>query len=184
MIITISGMPGSGKSTTAKLLAKKLGYKHYSLGDYMREKATARGMKIEAYIKQADHEPQINVDADNYQKNLGKTQDNFVIDGRISWKFIPHSFKVFLHLDPKTAGARVFADHQAGKRHTDQELKTLKDAIADVTDRLETERTQYKNQYHIDFTDPKNYDLVVDTAHHTVESAVDAILNAIKKAKP
>ena len=33
MIITISGLPGSGKSTIGKMLAKKLGYKFYSMGD-------------------------------------------------------------------------------------------------------------------------------------------------------
>jgi len=33
MIITIAGEGGSGKSTVARILAKKLDYKHYSTGD-------------------------------------------------------------------------------------------------------------------------------------------------------
>ena len=35
MIIAISGKAGSGKSTIAKLVAKKLGLKHFSSGDFM-----------------------------------------------------------------------------------------------------------------------------------------------------
>ncbi len=33
MIITIAGMPGSGKTTVAKILADKLNLKRYSMGD-------------------------------------------------------------------------------------------------------------------------------------------------------
>ena len=36
MKITISGKAGSGKSTIARGLAKKLELKHYSIGDLMR----------------------------------------------------------------------------------------------------------------------------------------------------
>ena len=37
--ITISGSPGSGKTTIAKLLAKKLGIKYVYSGDIFRKKA-------------------------------------------------------------------------------------------------------------------------------------------------
>ena len=37
VVIIISGSPGSGKSTVAKNLAKKLGLRHTSAGDKMRE---------------------------------------------------------------------------------------------------------------------------------------------------
>ncbi|MFO8015868.1 MAG: AAA family ATPase, partial [Candidatus Woesearchaeota archaeon] len=39
MKITISGKPGSGKSTVARLVAERLGLNHYSLGDMQREVA-------------------------------------------------------------------------------------------------------------------------------------------------
>ena len=46
MIITISGKPGSGKSTVAKRLAAELGLTHVSAGDFMRDMATERGITV------------------------------------------------------------------------------------------------------------------------------------------
>ena len=46
MIITISGIAGSGKSTVAKLLAKKLNCKHYSVGDFMRQIAKEKNIPL------------------------------------------------------------------------------------------------------------------------------------------
>ncbi|HII15831.1 MAG TPA: AAA family ATPase, partial [Nanoarchaeota archaeon] len=42
MQITIGGVPGAGKSTVAKLIAEKLGYKSYSMGAIRREIAGSR----------------------------------------------------------------------------------------------------------------------------------------------
>ena len=47
MQITIGGMPGSGKSTIGKMLAKSLGYKYYSIGEIRRELAQKRGLTME-----------------------------------------------------------------------------------------------------------------------------------------
>ena len=52
MIITISGTPGSGKSTVAKMIATKLGFKHYSTGDFMRQMAKERGISLEELSKE------------------------------------------------------------------------------------------------------------------------------------
>ncbi|MCX6741353.1 MAG: AAA family ATPase, partial [Candidatus Parcubacteria bacterium] len=46
MIITLSGKPGSGKTTVAKILAEKLGYKFYSTGDLRGQMAMKRGLTI------------------------------------------------------------------------------------------------------------------------------------------
>ena len=51
MIITISGKPGSGKSTIAKILAEKLKLKHYSAGDFRREKAKKLCLSLEEFNK-------------------------------------------------------------------------------------------------------------------------------------
>lgn len=46
MIITISGYPGSGKSTIADIIAKKLKLKRYSVGNFRRELAKKRGIRF------------------------------------------------------------------------------------------------------------------------------------------
>ena len=46
VIITVSGRPGSGKSTVAKSLAAKLNLDHVSAGDFMREMAAERNITV------------------------------------------------------------------------------------------------------------------------------------------
>ena len=91
MIITISGIAGSGKSTVAKLLAKKLNYKHYSIGDFMREIAKQRKTTLLELSKEAEKDSSIDKELDQKQIELGKTQDNFVIDSRLGFHFIKNS---------------------------------------------------------------------------------------------
>ncbi len=72
MIITISGIAGSGKSTVAKLLAKRLGYRHYSIGDFMREMAKERKVSLLELSKEAEKGHSIDKELDEKQRELGK----------------------------------------------------------------------------------------------------------------
>ena len=107
MIITISGMPGSGKTTVAKLLAKRLGYEHYSMGDLRGKMAMERGISIDELNKLGEKESWTDKEADDYQKKLGETEDNFVTDGRTGFHFIPHSRKIFLKVDLRIGAERI-----------------------------------------------------------------------------
>lgn len=182
MIITLGGDAGSGKSTVSKLLAQRLQYKHYSMGDLFRKMADEKGMTVEEFVRLSKEKPEINKQVDEYQRKLGDG-DDFVIDGRLSWYFIPRSFKVFLRVDERIGAQRVFSDHLGGKRTTEKTMKNVDDAMADMKARKENEVTQYKEQYGIDIRDRKNYDLVIDTTNSLPGQIVDDILAAIEKKK-
>jgi len=49
LIITISGPPGSGKSTLSKILSVKLGLELVSMGDIFRKCAEDRCMSLEEF---------------------------------------------------------------------------------------------------------------------------------------
>ncbi|PIN81309.1 cytidylate kinase, partial [Candidatus Woesearchaeota archaeon CG10_big_fil_rev_8_21_14_0_10_32_9] len=66
MKITISGNLGSGKSTVAKMLAKDLGYSHYSTGDFMRKMAEERGITLLELGKIAENDSSIDYELDDY----------------------------------------------------------------------------------------------------------------------
>ena len=90
------GKGGTGKSTVAKLLAKKLNYKHYSIGDLRGKIAVERGLTIDELNKIGKTEAWTDTEVDNLIKEKGKKEDNLSIDGWVAVHFMPHSFKIFL----------------------------------------------------------------------------------------
>ena len=64
MIITVSGTPGSGKSTIAKALAKNFRLKYFSSGDLMRNLAEKKGISLAELNKLAEDNPSVVLDKD------------------------------------------------------------------------------------------------------------------------
>jgi cytidylate kinase len=178
MIITINGTPGSGKSTVAKFLAKKLRLKHYSMGDLRRKMALERGMNIDELDKLGEKNVWTDKDVDDYQKKLGKKEDNFVIDGRLSWHFIPSSLKIFLKADLKKAAERIFKKG----RKSEKKYKNSGEVLKEIKSRMNSEAKRYKKYYKItDVNALKNYDIVIDTSYLTIPQMEKAVYNAVKK---
>ena len=57
--ILVVGPPGAGKGTQAKMIAKKFGYKHISVGEILRglDRNTELGKKIFALINKGNFVP-------------------------------------------------------------------------------------------------------------------------------
>ena len=64
MIITISGTPGSGKSTAAEMLSKKLKAERIYVGGIRRELAREKGMTLQELNQYAATHPETDVDVD------------------------------------------------------------------------------------------------------------------------
>lgn len=176
MIITIAGNAGSGKSTVAKELARRLRYKRYSTGDFMREMAAKRGVDILQLNVIAENDDTIDRTIDSWAKKLGKTEDQFVIDSRLAFHFIPHSFKVFLTADLPARAKRIFQDKRTTEQHT-----TLTALKKFMKEREASELKRYMKLYSVDYYDVKNYDLVIDTTQKSVSKAVEMILARVRK---
>jgi cytidylate kinase len=175
MIITISGLPGSGKSTVGRLLAKRLGYMFYSIGELRGMWAVERGMSINELNKLGEREEWTDKDADDYQTRLGKREDNFVIDGRLSFHFIPHSFKVFLTVQMPEGARRIFDDERV-----DEEGESLQGLQESLEERIKSDDRRYRKLYGLDFRDSHHYDVVIDTTDLTPEQVADKIIQALK----
>ncbi|MBS3176670.1 nucleoside monophosphate kinase [Candidatus Woesearchaeota archaeon] len=179
MIITIAGTPGSGKSTVAKLLAKQLKLKHYSAGDFMREIAKERKISLETLQKQAEHDHgDIDREIDLRTKKLGVAKDNFVIDGRLAWHFIPKSKKIFLDVELATGARRIFLQERS-----DEHSKEYLEAVNKVKKRIASEQERYKKYYGIEPYNPKHFDFVIDTTERTPEEVVDEIIQWLDHGK-
>lgn len=185
-IITICGVLGSGKSTTAKRVATTLGYSHYSGGDFMRAMASERGITLAELNILAETDPAIDKEIDKKQKEFMDANNNFVIDSRLGWFWAPDSFKVFLTLPVSAAAERVFADMQAKKIERQNEVQKAPETFEEVQTRLaerfESEGERYKKYYDIDnYQDPKHFDLVIDTSVNDIPKVEQLVIEGYKK---
>ncbi len=176
MIITISGRAGSGKSTIAGLLAKTLKFAHYSTGDLMRNMAKERGISLIKLSKIAEQDKLIDKELDCRQIELGKKQDNFVIDGRLSGFFIPNSIKIFLDADEKERARRILNDARE-----EEGSDSIGGMIEEIQKREVSEIRRYKEHYSFNCYNKRFYEIVVNTTNKTPKEVVKKILEQIKE---
>jgi cytidylate kinase len=184
MILTISGLAGSGKSTIGKALAKRLGFNYYDIGDLRKQMAKDNGMTIEDYNKLGETESYTDKDADKYTQELARTRDNFVIQGRLAYHFIPKSVKIFLRASMDVAAKRVFND-KVSDRSSQKKVKNVEEQKKQLIERDASDIRRYKKHYGIDnYTDPKHYDFILDTTNENkVEKNVDKIMAFLHEKK-
>jgi len=181
MIISFNGPAGSGKSTIAKMLADKLSWPRYYMGGIRRQKAREKGMTLAEYNKFGETNPITDIEVDQYQKKLGETKDNFIIEGRTSWYFIPHSIKIYLDVEEREGAQRVFKElKQGSKRNEGKNLKTLDDVLASHRQRQQSDIKRYKKYYHIDVYDKAHYDYVLDTTNLNKKQVFDKVYTYVR----
>ena len=180
MIITLTGLPGAGKSTIAKLLSETLQMPWYSMGDLRGKLAMDRGMTIDELNKLGESEAFTDKDVDDYQTRLGQQQNDLIIDGRLSWHFIPQSFKIFLDIDEDVAAERIFQAAKQGLRSDEKPYGSVEEVKDRTRLRLASDQKRYQQYYNLDYLDKGNYDLVIDTSRMTPDEIIQVILDKIK----
>lgn len=180
-IITINGSLGSGKSSTADKVAKKLGFKRFSSGDFMRKIALEKGVSLNELSKQAEDSEEIDHSIDNEVKKVG-AGNKLVIDSRLAFYWIPNSFKIYLDLPPEIAKERILNNLKVNKLRQESEKSGNSDEIyLKIKSRLESEKKRYWDLYKIDHTDKNNFDLIIDTNKNNLEEVVDIIISEYQK---
>ena len=177
MKITISGMPGSGKSTLARALAEKLKLKHYSMGKFHRDMARQRNMSELEFNELAAKDLDIHKEIDQQQIRL-KNEDNFVLDSRLGFHFIPDSIKIFLKINIETGAERIMQHPRKGELYKSEE-----EAVKAIKKRIDLEKQTYKTLYQVDHYNLERYDFVLDTTHLAVEKATQKTLDFLKSFK-
>lgn len=174
MIITISGKPGAGKSTLAKNLAKKLNLKHYSTGDFMRKIAQQRNISLMKLTELSESDLSIDQEIDNYTKELAQ-QDNFVIDSRLAYHFIPHSIKIFLDADLDERTKRILKEKRPDNPSDVEELKKQ------IQQREHSEEKRYREYYNLNPNDPNNFDILIDNTELKPDEVAEKVIEFLKK---
>jgi cytidylate kinase len=176
-IITIGGLLGSGKSSTAKAVASALGFRHFSSGDLFRQIAAERGESIEAMNISAEAQRDIDIKVDKLLQEMYRNEEKLVIDSRMAWHWMPGSFKVFLVLDPETAARRIYVHLQQGGR-TSEDARSVEEVRNSIDRRFASEQKRYAGLYGVNPTDPLNFDIVINTKHNNLETVTTMLLAA------
>lgn len=184
MIISIAGAIGSGKSTIGKMLAEKINWPRYNMGDVWRELARQKGMTLAELQKLSETELKTDNEIDEQVKNLGATKDNFIIEGRLAWHFIPHSLKIYLDVSEDEAARRIFSELQIrNESQEDKKMETYEDVVSSIKDRKKRDLFRYQKYYGINPFEPANYDLAIDTTSLSVQEVFAKVLNFVENQK-
>jgi len=171
-IITISGTPGSGKSTVAELLEKKTGIKYIYSGMIFRYLAKKYKMSLEEFGKYCEDNSKIDKELDERQLEILKKGD-VILEGRLAgWLAFRNKIsavKVMIDTDIDTRAERIVK----------RESGDVKLRKKEIIKREKSEIMRYKKYYNIDLKDTSIYDVIVDSAKKTPEEIVDIIIEKI-----
>jgi len=181
-IITLSGKPGSGKSSTADRVAEMLSYTRYSSGESVRNITHKQKITLAQFNERAEAKPEIDHQIDEELRKL-RDHNDIVIDSRLGFYWIPESFKVYLDIDSDVAIARIFKDASmntlrsgAGEGGPD-----MTDVINQVETRMQSERRRFKKLYGVNPYSLEHFDLVIDTARHSPQTVALTIFDTYRK---
>lgn len=188
MIITISGTPGSGKSTVAQILAKKLKAERIYVGGIRRELAREKGMTLqELNIYAATHpETDVNVDkiAAAKARELEKKGAIVIVEGRTQFHFLPESIKIYMKVNPEEGAKRIWKELQnkaAQEKRNEGNISSFEAMKKRIYEREEEDAARYKKYYNLDHRDESQYDMVINTIMITAEEAANLIIDAMKR---
>ncbi len=169
MKITISGPPGSGKSTLSKILASRLNMELVSVGDIFRKMANDRCMSLEEFGMLAKSDERIDRELDEEQKKIAREKENIILEGRLSGFLVNADLKVWLKAPLEIRAERI----------AEREKKPVSVAMKEASEREECEKDRYLKYYCIDIRDLSVYDLVIDSSKLKPEDISEIVLKAV-----
>ena len=173
MRITISGPPGSGKTTACSKLSEKLGLEAVVFGRIFRELAAEKHLTLGELGDIAEQDPSIDRMIDSKILEIAREKPDVILESRLSAYMLSRhgipAFKIYLDASPDVRMARV------GIR----EGETFEEACAKTVERQKSEAKRYMMYYGIDIEDKGVYDLVLNTDDLDPDQVLDTILDAL-----
>jgi cytidylate kinase len=172
LLITVSGPPGSGASSTSHELAEALGVQRVDGGEVFRELAEERGMSLTQFSAKADEDPEIDQLIDRRLQRVaevwGASNKGFVLESRLAGWLAGNRADLRIWLN---APEEVRVDRTADREEMESEMRV----------REVQEVGRFERAYGVDVTDTSFYDLSINTARWSRESVVGIIMQAVEE---
>ncbi|MHA1931469.1 MAG: (d)CMP kinase [Promethearchaeota archaeon] len=176
MILTISGLHGTGKSTVGKMISQKLGIRYYSTGQAFRDLAKEKNFTLEEFTDFVEKNPDVDKKLDDKIIEIA-LKGNVIIDSQLSAYILESiaDFKILLTCSLET---RV-------NRMAERDNSLYKEKLNETLIREKSELARFNKLYDIDLTDRlkiKNlYNLIIDTTELTIKQIFELIHTTLKK---
>lgn len=169
--IAVSGDIGTGKTTLAKNLAERLGFRHLHAGEYFRKWHKLHNLPLDQTEKIP---PQVDREMDFDYQRMMSSEDKIVFESHLAgWlaKDLEDVFKILCVADIKVSMER------AAKR----DGVSVEEAKKNAKLRSEALTRKFKKLYGVkNHLDPKYFDLVIDTTNKTPEEVLRMALEKIQ----
>lgn len=153
MLLTISGLPGSGTTTVSRILSEKYGLEMVSAGELFRSLAKEYGMTLAEFGELAESDDSIDLKIDERQKEIASTRDNIILEGRLAGHMAGKAFKVWIKAPVEVRVSRIVG----------RESGSFDEKLEETKEREASEAVRYSAIYGIDIGDLLIYDLVIDS---------------------
>ncbi|MCW4006943.1 MAG: cytidylate kinase family protein [Candidatus Bathyarchaeota archaeon] len=180
LVICISGMAGTGKSTLSKRLAKKYGLRYYSGGDALRDLASAQG-----------YDSSVNGwwESPEGLRFLEKRKDNPAFDKEVDCKLLDYAREGNVLLDSWTMpwlakdAFKIWLSASAEKqaqRIAQRDQMTANAAMQALKEKEAKTKAIYKSLYGFSLgEDFDPFDLILDTDALSAEAVFQVLCNVI-----
>jgi CMP/dCMP kinase len=174
LLVTISGLPGSGTSTVARLVAPELGLAHVDGGTIFRQLAADAGRSLADFSRYAERHREIDIELDRRLADRAHRGD-VVLESRLAG---------WIATNEGLTAVRVWIacpdDVRAG-RVALRDGVDIADSAAANRARERSERDRYGRYYGIDLDDLSIYDLVLDSGGAAPEELAGEIVAAARR---
>ena len=173
MLVTISGLPGSGTTTVSRLVADSLGLERVPGGEVFRQLADEAGMSLAEFGAFAQDHPEIDIELDRRLTERARA-GGCVVESRLAgWNSTRaglRALRVWIDCDEAIRAERVaMRDHIS-----------IEQAGLDSRARAALEHDRYQAVYEIDLGDRSAYDLLLDSTSAPAAELAEAISDAAK----
>lgn len=170
-VVTLTGPPGSGKTTAGRLAADQLGLEFVSAGAFFRAEAERRGMALATFSGLAESNPEIDRALDERMVELAGP--NRFLEGRITGALLRRA-GIAADCLLVTAREPVRIDRIAGRDGVPRDV-----AAAALKERERSEADRYRRYYGLEL-DRVPVDLTVDASDLPPDAVADRLASFVR----